>query len=186
MRSAEGRRACVRRYSLRGVLLLASLLPSGLSAQGPRFLRDTTFPGDPIQVLLDRTGELRLSPEQTSQLKEVQQQLHATNDPLVARLVTIRHQVRTRGHPRDMSPAQRDTFQAAVQRARPIMQAIGRNNYQAMQQVGALLTPAQKELVRGWLQHPAPAPGLMPHGGPGRGAGPGTGAGPGRRFRGDW
>jgi len=160
-----------------GLALLASLLVTqALQGQGPRFLRDSTFPRDPIQVLLDRTGELRLTAQQTSHLKKVQAQLRAANDPLVTQLVAIRHQVQRPARPRDMSPEQRETFRAAVQRARPIMQAIGRNNYQAMQRVGSVLTPAQKEQVRGWLQ--AGTPGFGPRGGGGRGVGPGAGPGP--------
>ncbi len=165
-----------------GVLVPGTVLAQG----GPRFLTDTLPAGDPIEILLARSAELRLSSEQAARLKAIQQDLHAANEPLVQQLVAIRHEVRARGdvHPRDMTPEQRTAFRAAVQRARPLMQTIGRNNVQAMEQVGDALTAEQKALVRGWLgEQPTPGAGMQyrrgrngPGGGAGRGAG---GRGPG-------
>ena len=158
----------------------AILLPGSALAQGPRFLTDTLPPGDPIEILLVRAADLRLSSDQVTRLKAIQRQLHVSNDPLVAQFVAIRHQLRGQGavvHPRDMTPEQRMAFHAAAQRARPLMQSIGSNNVQAMQEVGNALTPEQRLLVRGWLGEQAGSP---PGGGMqfrrGRN-GPGSGAG---------
>ncbi len=178
------------RWALAAVLAAGVLVPGPSRAQGgPRFLTDTLAPGDPIEILLARSGELRLSSEQVTRLKAIQSDLHAANDPLVTQLVAIRHEVRARGavHPRDMTPEQRSAFRAAVQRARPLMQSIGRNNVQAMERVGEALTPEQKTLVRGWLgdgtTQPTPGAGMQyrrGRSGP-AGAGPAPGRGAGAR-----
>ena len=176
-----------RRHLLPVALACALAVPAGARAQqGPRFLTDTLPPGDPIEILLARRAELGLSGEQVARLGEIQRQLHVANDPLVAQLVTLRHEVRGGGavHPREMTPAQRTEFRAAARRARPLMQSIGRNNVQAMAQVGEVLTDQQKSLVRGWLPHTRGSPsGRGPHlrgGGGARGPfapdAPGTGA----------
>jgi len=147
------------------MLAATALLPGGVLAQGgPRLLTDTLPPGDPIEILLARSTELRLSLEQAARLKAIQRDLHEANDPLVTQLVAIRHEVRSHGavHPRGMTPEQRTAFHAAVQRARPLMQTIGRNNMQAMERVGEALTVEQKALVRGWLgEQPAPGAGMQ-------------------------
>ncbi len=170
-----------QRWALATVVAAGVLVPAAAVAQGgPRFLTDTLPPGDPIEILLARSAELRLSPEQAARLRAIQQELHTANDPLVTQLVAIRHDVRARGavHPRDMTPDERSAFRAAVQRARPLMQAIGRNNVQAMERVGEALTAEQKALVRGWLgEQPTPGAGMQYRrgrngpGGGGRGAG---------------
>ncbi len=160
-------------------------LPGTVLAQGgPRFLVDTLPPGDPIEILLARSAELRLSSEQTARLKAIQKELHAANGPLVTQLVAMRHEVRASGangavHPRDMTPEQRSAFRDAVQRARPLMQTIARNNVQAMERVGEALTAEQKALVRGWLgERPAPGAGMQHRRGRGgAGVAPGHGAG---------
>ncbi len=154
--------------------------PGGSGPPGPRLLRDTLPPGDPIAILLDRRAELKLTADQVTHLGDIQRRLHTANDTLVARLVTIRHGVPGGGrvHPRDMSPAQRGEFRHAVQEAHPLMQAIARNNVAAMAEVGGVLTEEQKAVVRTWLPHSAGAPGgRIPHG---RGMGPRGGGGAGR------
>jgi len=164
----EPRRSGLRvwRYPV-AVFALALLLPGrALAQRGPRFLTDTLPPGDPIEILLARGEELRLTSAQVARLKEIQRALHVANDPLVARLVAIRHEVRGRGsvHPRDMTPEERAGFRAATQRARPLMQAIGRNNVQAMEEVGSALSDQQKSIVRAWLPHAPGSPqGRGPH-----------------------
>ncbi len=166
---------------LAAVLALALLLPGAALAQGrgPRFLADTLPPGDPIEILLARAAELRLTTEQVTRLKTIQRQLHLANDSLVAQLVAIRHGVWGGGavHPRDMTPEQRTAFRAAAQRARPLMRSIARNNVQAMQEVGSALTPEQKAQVRAWLgEQPGVGTQLRRgRGGPGPGGGRGTG-----------
>ncbi len=163
------------------------LLPGGARAQrGPRLLTDTLPPGDPIQILLARAAELKLGAEQVTRLEGIQRRLHAANDSLVQRLVALRHEVHSGGavHPRDMTPEQRSAFRSAAQRARPLMQSISRNNVAAMDEVGAVLTSAQKALVRGWLGEPrTPGTGPQYRGGrgPSGGRGPGAGRGPGGR-----
>ncbi len=159
------------------LVLLALLAPAWARAQGPRFLRDTIPPGDPIQVLLARGQDLKLSREQVARLEGIQRRLQGVNAPLVTELVQIRHDARGGRftHPRQMTPQQRADFRAAVDRARPLMQSIAGNNVRAMEEVGTTLTPEQKQAVRDWIEH-APR-------GPGRPAMPG-GPGPGRRGRG--
>ena len=157
-------------------IVLCLLLARGLWAQGPRLLRDTLPPGDPIQLLLDRGAQLRLTARQTMRLREIQRGLRVANEPLVDQLLTIRHEVGpTRRIPHAaMPPGQRAAFQHGVQRARPLMQGIARNNYEAMQQVGTVLTSRQKVLVRHWLERAPGGPGgTVPHGSGARGRGMG-------------
>ena len=158
------------------LLLAGRLLGQG---PGPRLLRDTLPPGDPIAILLERGTELRLSPQQVSRLRTIQDRLHAANDSLVKQLVTIRHGVPGRGaiHPRVMSPEERAALHGAVQRARPLMQAIARNNVEAMREVGSTLSDDQKATVRTWLPQSAGAPGGPARQPAGQGRGPGRGRG---------
>jgi hypothetical protein len=76
-----------------------------------------------------------------------------------------------------MSPEERAALHGAVQRARPLMQAIARNNVEAMREVGSTLSDDQKATVRTWLPQSAGAPGGPARQPAGQGRGPGRGRG---------
>jgi hypothetical protein len=178
--AAKGRGTGRHRIGAAVLGLALFLAPATLSAQGPPFLRDSLTVGDPIAILLQRRAELRLSAPQVRQLEDIQHRLGEANGPLVTELVEIRRQVQAAGpaDPPSMTPEQRAGFRRLVDRARPLVQTIGRNNLQAMEEVGGVLTPDQRALVRGWLAS-APARGARgqmkgqgARGGGGRGRGP--------------
>lgn len=144
------------------ILLLAALLLAAPAAaqRGP----DGPPPRHgPVEILLRNEAELGLTPAQTERLEEIRRAMEERNRPLVARLMEIRQGVHPRRPAEPPTPAQRAELRRAAREARPLMQQIRANNRAAMREVGALLTPEQKERVRELVMERARRRGEGPH-----------------------
>ena len=155
-----------------GVMLLASLVLAGTAAAqgqgqgqgrgrgpggaGPSLLRDTLPGRGPIELLLARRDSIPLTPDQVRALEQLDRSLQQQNAPHVRALVELRREIQPLigMHPRDMTTDQRAQFAKQAERARPLMAQVQQNNQRAMERVGELLTPEQKQRLRGWLQGP--------------------------------
>ncbi|CAN5583819.1 hypothetical protein BH24GEM3_BH24GEM3_14500 [soil metagenome] len=145
----------IRPYILALALLAA---PAPLLAQGspdaarqqPRMIRETMEQRSPLASLLRDREALGLTAAQVTRLEAIQQRMIERNRPLVQRLLEMRRSLgeSPRGRTQEMTPEQRQRWQRHVEQARPIMKQIHENNRQAMEEVGSVLTPAQRAQVR--------------------------------------
>jgi Spy/CpxP family protein refolding chaperone len=108
--------------------------PSGSSGRDP----------GPINMLLSLREELSLTPAQIARLESVDERMEQQNQPLVTRMSEIRQLLRRLGDRDTMTPGERVLWQQYIQEARPLMRSIEKNNEAAMEEVGEILTPAQK------------------------------------------
>jgi Spy/CpxP family protein refolding chaperone len=169
------------------LILAFLLLPPAVVAQTPRgaggpfLLADSPPPHSPVGLLLARRAELQLTAAQVERLSGIERELERRNEPLVREVLELRREVRrgATSRPRDMSPDERALLRSQVERARPLLRQVQANNRQAMRQVGRVLTPQQRSLVREWVGPPGPAERRQ-----GRGPGAGGGQGPRRGPRG--
>lgn len=140
---------------IRSLVLILALLaaPEALSAQ--RSSEDSRSERHgPVEMLLRRRERIGLSDEQVARLEEIGRRMEERNRPLVARLLEMRRRLRA-DFPRDrddMDEAQRKAYRRRVKAARPLLREIRENNREAMREVGDLLTPDQKDLVRRMLR----------------------------------
>jgi hypothetical protein len=128
-------------------LVLVGLLCGNLDGQDRNRSRDHDDPG-PISTLLSLEAELGLTAVQVERLTSVDRRMDELNHPLVTRLNGIRKQIRTLGDREERrSPANLETYEAYLAVARPLMREIERNNRTAMEEVGEILTDAQKDEI---------------------------------------
>lgn len=105
--------------------------------------RDT----DPITRLLEIWTELSLSAFQVAELESIKAWTDQQNQPLVARMSEIRRKLRGLGDRDTMTPRERELRKQWMAEARPIARRIDQNNRAAMEQVGDVLTQAQKDEI---------------------------------------
>lgn len=129
-------------------LALISLTGTSIVGQDNRGAR-ANDPG-PIQMLIELKEELQLTPEQLTRLEAIDEKMDQENEKCVVRLSEIRERIRSL--PRDRSPEQQALFQSYLAEARPLMDVIQKNNRKAMEQVGQVLLPEQKELIERFLR----------------------------------
>jgi hypothetical protein len=127
--------------------------PGPIPGQGPVRLQDGAPGRGPVELLLERRGPLALSDVQVAELEAIAAGLRQRNEPLIRELLARRQELRAlQGlRPRNMTQGQRELLARHAARARPLMEQVRRNNHRAMEQVGAVLTPAQRVEVRAWL-----------------------------------
>lgn len=108
----------------------------------------------PLELLLEHRTSLALTTEQIGQLDQIQARLASTNEPLVARVMSLRTQwqqerraARRRGEPDPSARLERIRNEAEQVRGR-----IQENNRAAMQTVNRMLKPAQRKQLRGIVQ----------------------------------
>lgn len=107
--------------------------------------------GDPVEMLVAISRELRLTETQVQSLREIQRRLEAANRPLVERLVEIQREVRPPSARDGRRPA-REPTEAQLAAARPPLRRIQENNRSAMEEVNALLTSEQKRIASELLE----------------------------------
>lgn len=133
-------------------LLLFALLatPALLAAQQPGDLAREMDRSTPVDLLLEKPDEVRLSPQQVERLQVVRRELAEQNRPLIERLLRIRREVHAEIDTplRDATAEERALFRSRVAEARPLLQRIRENNQRAMRRVGGILTREQRVRVR--------------------------------------
>ena len=107
----------------------------------------------PIATLIHMRAQLRLSEQQVTELRQLDEQTEARNRPFVARLHELRRRARALGHYSRLSPEARAQFDAYMQEGQPLLQSIHENNMTAMREVGHILSDKQKETMRELLQN---------------------------------
>lgn len=133
-------------------LALALMLLTGTSTVGQENRGARPNDPGPIQVLIELKEELQLSAEQLTQLEAIDEKMDRENEKCVVRLSEIRARIRSLGPPRARSAEQQALFQSYLAEARPLMDLIQKNNRNAMEQVGQVLLPEQKELIERFLR----------------------------------
>jgi hypothetical protein len=128
------------------VAVLLLVVGAGADLQAQDHSRGNPDPG-PITTLLNLQQEVGLSAAQVEQLVGIELRMDEQNQPLVTRLVEIRRRIRALGPRREMSPENRALFESYIAEARPIMRDIRENNEAAMEQVGEVLSEAQKDML---------------------------------------
>ena len=106
-----------------------------------------------IAALLHMRQELRLSPEQITQLRRIDSETEELNRPMVASLRQIRSRVRSLGPMDQFTPEKRAQFNAYLAQGRPHIDKIHENNFAAMRKVGEVLSNWQKERMRELLNN---------------------------------
>jgi Spy/CpxP family protein refolding chaperone len=159
-----------------GLLILAVL--AGLVLPAAAVAQEAGLPDEPearpLEVLLQQREALGLTADQLGQLDRIQGRLTADNEPLVSRMMDLRTQwqqerrAARNGRPPDVSRIEQ--IRSAAQEVRGQLQA---NNRAAMRRVNRLLTPAQRQRLRGIVENRRQQT-------PGRRAGGGSAAGRGR------
>ena len=112
----------------------------------------------PIRMLLDRREQMGLTAEQVARLEAIQARVEERNSAPVQRFMEIRRRWE-RERPADwrrLPPARRreirERFQSAIrEESRGLGEQVQRNNQEAMLQVRAVLTEAQRQRLRRFL-----------------------------------
>ncbi len=122
-------------------------------AGSARGLDSIPEPG-PIELLLALSDSLGLTPHQVRELEALNAELDRRNAELVAQLMEIRREVQEldSSPPRRMRARRGQVLEVHTQRAMPLVQRIQANNCAAMERVGRILTPDQRDWLRTWLQ----------------------------------
>ena len=119
-----------------------------LVGRGPGPQSALRIPDDgPIKLLLENRVVLSLSGEQVGQLEEIDRQMREANRPIYAQLFAMRQQM-PRVSERDMTPEQREAYQATLRTAEPLLAKIRKTNMVCMTRVGEILTDDQEARVR--------------------------------------
>lgn len=134
-------------------LVLSSLVPGWASAQAEP-PPDEAPPSSPLEILLERRDSLGLSPDQLTRLDRIRERLATANEPLIARMMTLRSQwqqqrrvaARNRG---ELNEQRTERIRIQAARVRTRIQA---NNRAAMQSVNQLLTAGQRKQLRSFVQ----------------------------------
>ncbi len=117
-------------------------------------VREALEQRSPVNTVLKHREAWGLTPDQVTRLEEIHQRMVEQNRPLVRQLLEIRSApgAPPKVRPEEMTPEQRQEWQRRVEQARPIMRQIHQNNHRAMDEVRAVLNPAQREQLREWLK----------------------------------
>lgn len=132
--------------------LLAALVPAEAT---PQAVGDTAqIQRSPLELLLEHRDTLELTPEQLAQLDLIRDRLRRQNEPLVGRMLTMRQQWQRERLAAQQGGAARETPQLRRLRARaqPVHDRIQQNNRAAMQAVNRMLTPEQRQRLRGIVE----------------------------------
>jgi hypothetical protein len=134
-------------------VLIGLLTPVAAGAQDA-LPTEAAVPSSPLELLLEQRGSLGLTPEQLTRLDEIREQLAATNEPLVTRMMSLRTQwqrerrvARRGGREQDTARIERIRADAARIRTR-----IQNNNRTAMRQVNRVLMPQQRTQLRAIIE----------------------------------
>lgn len=133
------------------VLLAAAAAPGALPAQsrmpGAGAVQRET---GPVDALLKHRTELRLTDDQVTRLRAIDQRLEEQNRALREQLrANGLDAARERGRrTRELSEQERDQLRERMQAARPVMERIRENNRAARDQVRQVLTPEQQDRLR--------------------------------------
>jgi hypothetical protein len=135
-------------------LILLALLCVGAPAAAQTLTDGSSFPGDPVEALLDLRRQLDLTRSQVAGLKEIQAELREANRPLIEQVFAVQRRVRAefvdtgRGDQgRSGRPSRSELYAVRV----PI-ESILRNNLAAMERVNAMLTDEQKRRAAVFLR----------------------------------
>ncbi len=161
---------------LAAVLALA-LFPAGALAQGnPDAPGRGRGPGDgqrgqqnPVSVVLAHAQELSLSADQTQRLQALARDLDGRNAPLNKKMDEFRSQMRAERQSRSGPPsdADREAMRARMETMRPTMDALRKNDRDAMQSALGILTAEQQQKVQQFLPRRRGPGGMGGPGGPG-------------------
>ena len=114
--------------------------------------RDRDDDDGPVRALLELRSRLSLTDEQVTRLNGIDAELQVQNEPLVARLMQVRRDIRQLGRRSEFTPEQRARYDVLVAEARPLMRQIRENSHAAMRQIGTVLTDFQRgqlsEIIR--------------------------------------
>jgi hypothetical protein len=112
------------------------------------------LPGSPLELLIERQSALALSADQLGRLEEIKSRLAAANEPLVARIMSLRNQWQRER--RAAGRAGRAVDDQRIERIRTtaarVRTRIQNNNRTAMRSVNQLLTPEQRQRLREFVQ----------------------------------
>ncbi|HEU4454935.1 MAG TPA: hypothetical protein VFR81_17865, partial [Longimicrobium sp.] len=111
----------------------------------------------PIQGLLRRREELKLSAEQVSRLEALEQRFRTQNQPLMERLRAARPQPPRDGAARremteEQRRALRESMRARREELRPTMEQLRQNHQAARREVESILNDTQKQQIRQWAE----------------------------------
>jgi hypothetical protein len=129
------------------VALLA--MPAAATAQHQRAQPSRGVKGA-VEKLFEHRVELELSTDQLFRLQEITDQAEQQNRPIQQEMMTVWREWKSRraAEP-DMPDADREALhQRTVGEVRRLQEQIERNEHAAMAEVGKVLTPEQKTMVR--------------------------------------
>mgnify|MGYP000053028929 CR=1 FL=1 len=109
---------------------------------------------NPVAAILERRADLQLTNEQVAKLEAIRKKLDEQNAPLLAKLDEARGNAPGGGAP--ASDEQREAMRQRMAELRPVLQQVRENNRKAIEEASAVLTPEQRQKVRGILEPPAP------------------------------
>ena len=127
------------------IFLILTLLCATGGAVEAQVAGDHGSKQGPVGHLMRHQTELGLSSAQIARLREIDDEMDAQNQPLVAQLSRVRAQIRAMGPRENLSAEGRRELDDHMSAFRRTLRQIERNNHAAMKQVGSVLTPPQQE-----------------------------------------